>query len=400
MVRTKMKLRKRRVITSGQMKPNPGSAPGILTQNPLHHPTQVYLMAYGVEGYIEHHMEDIQEAESFLSIWPVVWVNVVGLADVNMIEQLGNLFGLDRLSLEDVLDTNHRPKVEFYDHYVFTIIKGGLLADQFESEQISLFLKKNVVIVFQEKPSHNFEQVRDRVRRGTGKIRYCGPDYLYYALLDEVIDRYFPVLDQLNHILGGIEEQIFVPEGRTNTPDQDIIQHIHHAKSDLLLLHRTIWPMSDIIGMLMREDSQLMTKNTRSFLRDCYDHSIQANELSQFYRDTATGLLNTFLAYEGHKTNEIVKVLTMVSSVFIPLNLIAGVYGMNFHNMPELDWHYGYFFAVTLMLVVAFSMLLMFHRMRWIPSGLPTRKKVQIAQIAAEKADAARLRDGGANGAV
>ncbi len=375
MVRKSKYLQRRRTLSPGFMKPNPGSAPGILQQNPLHLPTQVTLMAYGVEGFVEQSVEDINEISPFLSSWPVVWINVAGLANVELIEKLGVIFGIDRLSLEDVLDINHRPKVEFYENYIFTIVKGGLLANQFESEQISLFLKKNVVIVFQEKPSHSFEQVRDRVRRGTGKIRYCGADYLYYALLDEVIDRYFPVLDRLNVTLSTIEEQIFASGARSESlPDQDTIQQIHHAKSDLLLLHRTIYPMSDIIGMLMREDSPLMTKSTRGFLRDCYDHSVQANELSQFYRDTASGLLNTFLAYEGHKTNEIVKVLTMVSAVFIPLNLIAGIYGMNFHNMPELNWHYGYFFAVCLMLSVAFGMLVMFWRMGWIPSGWKSNK--------------------------
>ncbi len=375
MARSKKRLHKRKNLAPGQMKSNPGSAPGVLQHNPLHLPTRITLMCYGVEGFIEHPVDNVNEIGPFLSAWPVVWVNVVGLADVELIDQLGTLFALDRLSLEDVLDTSHRPKVEFYEHYVFTIVKGGILAEQFESEQVSLFLKKNVVLVFQERPSHSFEQVRDRVRRGTGKIRYCGADYLYYAILDEVIDRYFPVLDQLNYRLSMIEEQIFSADNRNvGAPDQDIIQHIHHAKSDLLLLHRTIYPMSDIIGMLMREDSPLMTKNTRNFLRDCYDHSIQANELSQFYRDTAGGLLNTFLAYEGHKTNEIVKVLTMVSAVFIPLNLIAGVYGMNFHNMPELGWHYGYFFAIMLMIGVAFGMLLMFWRMGWLPSGMPQAK--------------------------
>ncbi len=371
MARPKYRRRiRRKSIAPGQIKPNPGSAPGILRRNPAHRPTQMYLMGYNVDGFEEKRIEKVQQIPDYLSRFHSVWITVSGLADVSTIEQLGLLFDLDRLSLEDVLDTNHRPKVEFYEHYVFTIIRGALMGEQFESEQVSLFLKKNVVIVFQERSDFSFEQVRERIRRGTGKIRHCGPDYLYYAILDEVIDHYFPVLDYLNAQLAAMEEQIFAAEARDFSPDRDIIQLIHHTKSDLLLLHRTIWPMSDIVAMLMREDSPLITKNTRSFLRDCYDHSIQANELSQFYRDTAGGLLNTFLAYEGHKTNEIVKVLTMVSAVFIPLNLIAGIYGMNFSNMPELEWRYGYFFAVMLMIGVAFSMLLMFQRMGWLPSGL------------------------------
>lgn len=365
------RLRRRKLIAPGQLKPNPGSAPGILRHNPFSHPTQMTVVGYGPDGYVEHICSNLQELERFVGVWPVVWVNVSGLADIELIERLGNHFHLDKLSLEDVLDINSRAKVEFYENYVFTILKGGSLSEQFESEQVSLFLKKNLVIVFQEKPNHSFEQVKERIRRGTGKIRNLGTDYLYYALLDEVIDRYFPILDSLNFQLSQIEEEMVITAGK----DSDLIQKIHHAKSDLLLLHRTIWPLSDIISNLMREDSVLITKNTRTYLRDCQDHSVQANELTQFYRDTATGLLNTFLAYEGHKTNEIVKVLTMVSAVFIPLNLIAGVYGMNFHSMPELNWEHGYAFAMGLMLFVASAMLLFFVRNGWIPIPFRRRKK-------------------------
>ncbi len=352
----------RRRRTGTLARPNPGSAPGLLQHNPLSHPTQLMVIAYGPEGYLEHPCQSVEDVERFMTVWPVVWVNVTGLADIELIEKLGTLFNLDRLLLEDVLDTSHRPKVEFYDNFVFTILKGGVLGDQFESEQISLFLKKNVVLVFQERPSHSFEQVRDRIRRGTGKIRHAGTDYLYYALIDEIIDRYFPILDRINHLQAQIEEHMVVANG----PDQEIIQQIHHSKSDLLLLHRTIWPISDIIGMLMREDSELITKSTRSFLRDCYDHAVQANELTQFYRDTASGLLNTFLAYEGHKTNETVRVLTVFTAIFIPLNLIASIYGMNFHHMSELEWEWGYPFALSLMLCVAATTLYVFRRKGWI----------------------------------
>jgi magnesium transporter len=356
----------------------PGTAPGQLTVSPLSHPSQVFLIGYGPEGYVEHSCENIDEIEQFLSAWPVVWVNVIGLGSLDTIEKVGAQFGLDRLLLEDVLDTNHRQKIEYYENYIFTIIKGGMHTEQFESEQISIILKKNVVIVFEEKPGSSFNQVRERVRRGTGRIRQHGTDYLYYALLDEVIDKYFPILDKLNHQLAAIEEEVMV--NNQHTSDKDTIQQIHHAKSDLLLLHRTIWPISDIISMIMREETPLITKGTRNFLRDCYDHSIQANELTQFYRDTASGLLNTFLAYEGHKTNEIIKVLTLVTALFIPLNFVASIYGMNFSpdvsplNMPELRWYFGYPFAMGLMLLVAAVMLFFFKRRGWLESLKSTRK--------------------------
>ena len=360
---------KRKRLIPASYKPNPGSAPGILTVNPLSHPTELLIIGYGPDGYMEQVCTKVEEIEKFIAAWPVVWVNVIGLGDIQLIEDVGNMFALDRLSLEDVLDVSHRPKVEYYESYVFTIIKGAHLGDQFESEQLSIFLKKNVVVVFEEKPGSSFTQVRERIRRGTGKIRLSGTDYLYYALMDEVIDRYFPILDKLNHQLLTLEDSIMTDE---TVQSRETIQRIHHTKSDLLLLHKTVWPVSDIVNMIMREETPLITKATRGFMRDCLDHAMQANELTQFYRDTASGLLNTFLAYEGHKTNDIVKTLTIISAIFIPLNFIAGIYGMNFDptrsvfNMPELEWAYGYPFALSLMLAVAVFMMLRFKKRGWV----------------------------------
>ena len=357
---------RRRRVSSGSYKPNPGSAPGMLTVSPLSHPSQVFVIAYGPEGYVEHACRDLDEINRFTGVWPVVWVNVIGLGSIDIIEKVGTMFAIDRLLLEDVLDTSHRPKTEYYEHHIFTIIKGGLLGDQFESEHISIFLKKNVVIVFEEKPGSSFSNVRERIRRGTGKMRGHGSDYLYYALLDEVIDKYFPILDKLNYQLATVEDEVMA--GNRNVRDKEVINQIHHTKSDLLLLHRTIWPTSDMISMIIREETPLITKAVRGFMRDCHDHSMQANELTQFYRDTASGLLNTFLAYEGHKTNEIVKVLTMISAVFIPLNFIAGVYGMNFENMPEIHSPLGYPLVMGFMLAVAVVMLTFFKRRGWLDS--------------------------------
>ncbi len=379
MIRPAKRLLKKRRISPGLSRANPGSAPGELRANPMHLPTTLSLVAFGPEGFVEQRdVQDLKDIEYLTQNWPIVWVHVTGLANIELIERLGNMFALDRLSLEDVLDIGHRPKVEFYDTYVFTIVKGARLNDHFESDQVSMFLKKNVVILFQENPNHHFEQVRDRIRRGTGKIRFSGPDYLYYAILDEVIDRYFPILDQVNHHLTAIEDRIFTrgSDKRAMGGDTDVIQQIHNSKNDLLLLHRTVWPISDIVGMLMREDSPLITKSTRNFFKDCYDHSVQANELSQFYRDTATGLLNTYLAYEGHKTNEVVKVLTMLSAMFIPLTLIASIYGMNFENpVPSYSWHYGFGFAIGFMLIIAFGILVLFNRMGWIATGWPLKRR-------------------------
>lgn len=370
MARHKFKKRRAFAIPS---KIKPGAAPGELIADPGSYPTQLLAMAYGPEGFTEQKCKTIDEIHVLSNLWPIVLINVIGLGNLEIIEKIGGEFGIERLSLEDALDTNHSPKVEYYENYILSIIKGGYMDEQLDTEQFSLFLKKNIVIVFEEKPnSSSFVNVRERIRRGIGRIRTSGTDYLYYALIDEIIDRYFPILDNLNHQLIKIEDEIMSAEN--GSYNNDTISQIHHAKSDLLLLHRIIWPVSDLIGMLMREETPLITKATRVFLRDCHDHSRQANELTQFYRDTASGLLNTFLAYEGHKTNEIFKILTMVSTVFIPLNFIAGLYGMNFNtaasplNMPELHWYYGYPFSLFLMLVTALFMLSYFKKRGWISS--------------------------------
>lgn len=361
-------LRKRR-IAPGISKANPGSSPGMLHHSPMHLPTRVSVTAYGPEGYVEHDdVRDLQQIDLLMKNWPVVWIGINGLADIALIEKLGDMFSLDRLLLEDVLDVGHRPKLDVYEHMIFSVLKGATHTDQLETEQISIFIKKNVVIVFQEKSSHRFEQVRRRVRQGTGKIRSNGTDYLFYALLDEVIDRYFPILDKLNEVLLGIEDRIF--GNAEQSTDSDTIQQIHHTKTDLLVLHRIIWPMVDIINVLLREDTPLITKNTRGYLKDCYDHSQQGNDLSQFYRDTATGLLNTYLAYEGHKTNEIIKVLTMISAVFIPLTLVASIFGMNFEvSVLPWSWHYSFGATIGVMMLLAFFMIIYFSKKGWIPVG-------------------------------
>lgn len=367
--------RKRRIFPVSHM-PRPGSAPGVLTASPQANPSQLHVMAFSKDGYVEHTCRSVDELNQFMQNWPVVWVHVVGLGSIEMIEAIGSMFSLERLLLEDVLDTSGRAKVEYYEHYVFTTVKSGMLLEQVGSEQISIFLKKNLVIVFEEQPERSFDQVRARVRRGTGKMRDSGADYLYYALLDEIIDNYFPVLDKLNRQLVQIEDDIMSgsPQARGN----EAIRQIHMTKGDIMLLHRMVLPTGDIINTLIRQETPLITKATRTYLRDCYDHCIQANELTQFYRDMASGLLNTFLAYEGHKTNEIFKVLTMISAVFIPLTFISGLYGMNFNtndspfNMPELHWRYGYPFALCLMITVAMGMLVFFRRRGWL---LPAQRR-------------------------
>lgn len=355
-------LRAKRIFPSA-LKPFPGTAPGLLTRDPESLPTEIRVMAYGKDRFHEQECKDLECLDALSEEWPTLWVHVTGLANVELIEKVGEYFDLDKLVLEDILDVHHRSKLEFHEHYIFNILNIGEYGEQFESEQISFILRKNVVVVFEEERGRRFERVRERIRTGgTGKIRSNGPDYLYYALLDEVIDRYFPILESFNRQLTMLEGEILDSAGR----NREMIERIHHSKTDLLLLHRAIWPISEMVGLLTRDKSPLITKPTRAYLRDCYDHAIQAAELTQFYRDTAANLLSTFLAYEGHKTNEIVKVLTVVSAIFVPLYFIAGIYGMNFEQMPLTDNPDGFYLATGFMIAVACSMLGLFVKKGWI----------------------------------
>ena len=377
MIRKPAKLLRKRRLAPGVSRANPGSSPGVLHHTPLHLPTRVSVTAYGPEGFAQHDdVTDMDFIDQLARDWPVVWIAVNGLENIQLIEKIGEWYDLDKLHLEDVLDVGQRPKIEMNEHMIFSILKAVSYQEQIETEQVSMFVKKNVVIVFQEKSSQRFEQVRKRLRIGSARIRSFGADYLFYALLDEVIDRYFPILDKLNATLLEIEDGIFSEYTEAGSSgEQDTIRQIHHVKNDLLLLNRAIWPVIEMTNLLVREESDLITKPTRGFLKDCYDHSQQASELSQFYRDTAAGLLNTYLAYEGHKTNETVKVLTMISAVFIPLTLVASIFGMNFeHAYPAWDSDYGFLFALGLMGVLVAMMFGIFNRMGWLPRGLVARR--------------------------
>jgi magnesium transporter len=358
------KKQSRRHLPSVGVTPAPGAAPGELKSDPQQLPTQISVLAYGQDGYQDIPWRDVPDLESFTERWQHIWIRVVGLKSLDLIEQLGNQFHLHRLTLEDILNTEHRPKVEDYEQYLFVIVRMGRLAEQFETDQFSLILCNKVVISFEEKPSRTFDLVRDRIHKGTGRIRAYGVDYLMYSLLDAIVDSYYPVLETLNRQLESLESEIIEVGG------EQTIKRIHHIKSDLLYLHRAIYPMRDIINTLAHEDRDFVQANIVHYLRDCHDQCVQVTDLTEFYRDVASGLMNTYLAYAGHRMNEIVKVLTMVSTIFIPLSFIASVYGMNFStaspfNMPELGWKYGYPTVLLFMLIAALGMLVYFKRRGW-----------------------------------
>lgn len=291
------------------------------------------------------------------------WVNLVGIHDVALVEQLGSEVGLDALALEDVLNTGHRPKVESFDDSLLVILKmlafdpaSGCLV----SEQISITLGRDLVISFQERPWDLFDGVRERLQTTRGRMRHRGADYLAYALIDAVVDGYFVVLEQMSDQLTDLEQAL------SNHPQRDTLQRIHQLKRDLIVLRKAAWPSREVVAALERDEAELIDARTAPFLRDLYDHIVQTIETTETLRESASGLLDLYLSSISQRTNEVMKVLTVMATIFIPLTFLVGVYGMNFYYMPELQWRWGYPALWLLMIACAAGMLVVFRRNKWL----------------------------------
>lgn len=324
------------------------------------------MIAFGPDALLEKKIRDPREIADFLEKYPVTWINVDGLGDAAVIQALGEIFGIHRLALEDVVNTHQRPKVEQYDKHVFIVGRMVEMGQRVEMEQLSLFLGKNFVLTFQEAAGDSFDPVRARIRKAGGRIRNAGPDYLAYALLDAFIDHYFPVLEAYGERLEAMEEEVI------SRPGPPLVSRIHEIRRDLMGLRRAIWPLREAVNSLVREPRPFITDETRIYLRDCYDHTIQIIDLLENYRDIASSLMEVYLSSMGNRLNEVMKILTMFTALFIPLSLVAGIYGMNFNteksplNMPELTWYFGYPFALCLMAAVALGMFLFFRKKGWL----------------------------------
>jgi magnesium transporter len=352
----------------------PGSPPGTLIADPKASSPTIDVIAYNADRLMELRISDTNEIAPFVKEWPVTWINVTGLGDAAVIARIGEIFGLHRLALEDVINVHQRAKVEQFKDHCFIVVREISAEERFTSDQLSIFLGRNFVITFQETPVDPFDPVRERIRKSTGRIRTAGPDHLVYALIDATIDHYFPLLESYGEKLEALEEDVIAQ------PDRRCVTRIHDLRHGLLVLRRAVWPLREAVNGLYRESSALISEETRLYLRDCYDHTVQIIDLLENYRDVASSLMEAYLSSLSNRTNEIVKVLTIFTAVFIPLTLVAGIYGMNFHterspwNMPELDWFMGYPFALILMLAIALGMLLYFRRKGWLgpPRPLPS----------------------------
>lgn len=341
-----------------------GQAPGTVVpgETAASGPVRVTVTDYGPSHLEEGALETADAASAYRGTDSVSWINVTGVHDADAVEELGQRFGLHPLVLEDVVDTHQRPKLEDYDDYLFLVVKmlGTGRAGQVEEEQVSLVLGPGWVVSFQEREGDVFDPVRERIRADKGRIRRMGADYLAYALLDALVDHYFVVLERLGDWLESVEE------GLAEDPDREIPAQIHRLKREILLFRKAAWPLREVTSVLQREETSRITPPVRVFVRDVYDHTVQVIDTAETLRDMAAGIRDTYLTTVSNRTNEVMKVLTVVASVFIPLTFVAGVYGMNFQHMPELGWRWGYPATLALMAVIALGMTVYFRVRDWI----------------------------------
>lgn len=346
-----------------------GLAPGTLVHvgEERSEKVKITIIDYNKEHFEKKEVFTVEECYKFKDTATVSWINVDGIHDLSIIEKIGNCYSLHPLILEDIVDTGQRPKFEDSDKYLFVVTKMFFFPDkEIKSEQLSLILGPNYLISFQEQEGDVFNLIRERIRNDKGKIRKMGVDYLAYALLDAVVDSYFLVLEKLGEQIEVIEEELITD------PTPRILQTIQRLKRDTIFLRKSTWPLREVISNLDRSESDLIHKSTKVYLRDVYDHTIQIIDTIESFRDMVSGMLDIYLSSISNKMNEVMKVLTIIATIFIPITFIVGIYGMNFNpeasrfNMPELNWPFGYIFVWGVILVVVFIMLVYFKRKKWL----------------------------------
>jgi len=322
------------------------------------------LIRFNEHEFEEKEIKTPAELPDHFPAGKVTWLNVDGVHDPQLIEAVGKKFNLHPLLLEDVLDTSQRPKAEVYDDVVFFVarmLSHSETDHEISVEQVCFVLSDNYLVTFQEgKRGDVFENVRDRLRKFKGKSRRNRPDYLLYELIDSIVDNYFVILEQVGNELEELEDDIL------KNKKSNVLHELHRLKSEILLVRKAIWPLRDALTKLEREEVAVINRNTRVYLRDTIDHAMQEIETIETYRDLLASLQDLFLSTLSNKMNEVMKLLTIITTIFIPLSFIAGVYGMNFRNMPELEWKYGYFITIGLMLLIGLGMMRYFRSKKWL----------------------------------
>ena len=341
----------------------PGLPPGTLVSSgfdPTVKPS-IRITSFNEDSFTEYEIQAATELDSLpINDNTCTWIEITGV-DLNIMDHLGQIFSIHRLVLEDMLNTNHRPKVEDYGDYLFLLSKNiRQAAPDLYIEQLSLLIGKNYIISFGEMPSNLFDPIRNRLRPPQSKFRSYGSDYLAYALLDIIVDNYFTALEHVGDQLDLLEEQVLL------AADPGQIRQIQNLRTDLLFIRRAIWPLRDVLSTLERIDSPLIRPRTRLYYRDISDHIVQIIDAVETFREIVNGLMDIYLSSISNHMNEIMKVLTIISTIFIPLTFLAGIEGMNFKVMPELEWAYGYPVLLLFMGLISVMMLLFFRKKQWL----------------------------------
>jgi magnesium transporter len=324
---------------------------------------KITVIDYDATYYQEIEVKSVEECFVYKDKTSVTWINIDCLGQMDVLEKLGACYGFHPLVLEDIL-SDQRPKVEDYDNYIFIVLKmlyykKENAEESIDADQVSLILGPNYVVSFKEKEVDVFNPLRDRLRTGKGRIRKQGADYLAYSLMDAIVDHYFVILEKLGERFEELEDKIVA------SPEPATLPTIYVLKRDMLFLRKSVWPLREAISRLQRMDSPLISESTKIYLRDVYDHTIQVIENVETFRDMSASLLDTYLSSLSNRLNEVMKVLTIISTIFIPLTFIVGLYGMNFRYMPELNSPWGYPSVIVLMLMVALIMLIYFRKRKW-----------------------------------
>jgi magnesium transporter len=325
--------------------------------------SRIYLIVYEESDLREKEVREIQSVLPFKNHPTVSWLNIDGLQDLDLIQRIGNALAIHPLTLEDIVNTGQRAKTEEFDHYLFVVLKMlryDPAARHIRAEQVSLILGERYLMSFQELPGDVFDGVRERLRKDKGRIRRSGADYLLYALMDAIVDQYFIILETFGEKIEDIEEELL------DYPTHEMLQELHDIKREMIFFRKQVWPLREILSSLSKREMDLITESTIVFLRDVYDHTIQVIDTIESYRDVLSGMVDIYLSTMSNRMNEVMKVLTIIATIFIPVTFVAGIYGMNFSYMPELRWPWGYLWFWGVVVATATGMLVFFRRKKWL----------------------------------
>lgn len=341
----------------------PGTPPGtLISKDVSREKANIKIISYSSGEYEELEVESAEECKEYVGKREVTWINVDGTQDIEVLEDFGENFGFHSLAIEDVINTGQRPKVEDFGDYIFLIVRffdKTEITSSVNLQEINVFIGSNFILTIQDK-SEVFEPVRQRIKESRGKIRNMKADYLAYAIIDLIVDQYFPVMESIGERIESIDDEL------QEEPSAEIVNEIREIKRELILIRSSNWPMRDIISKLQREESKLISDTTDIYLRDVYDHTIQIADIVESYRDILSEMFNVYLSVTANSTNEVMKILTIFATIFIPLTFVVGIYGMNFEYMPELRWKPGYFVVIGVMVIISIAMLRFFKKRGWL----------------------------------